>query len=245
MTTIPSADGTPLPAYLSLPVPTSDRRGPWPAVVVVHDAFGLGDEIRQQADWLAAAGYVALAPDLFSRGGARRCLRGVFRQLAAREGAAFDEIDAARAHVSAREDTTGRTGVIGYCMGGGFALLLAGRAAFDVASVNYGQVPDDVDAVLAGACPVVGSFGGKDRTLPGAAEKLTTALDAAGVEHDVREYPQARHGFLNRIAAASPLTPLMRAAGVGYDAPAAEDARRRILAFFDTHLRAADVPARG
>jgi carboxymethylenebutenolidase len=244
MTTIASAGGTPLPAYLSLPVPTVDRPGPWPAVVVVHDAFGLGDDVEQQADWLAAAGYVALAPDLFSRGGARRCLRSVFRQLAAREGTAFDEIDAARTSVSARADTTGRTGVIGYCMGGGFALLLAGRATFDVASVNYGQVPDDVDAVLAGACPVIGSFGGRDRSLPGAAGKLATALAAVGVEHDVHEYPQARHGFLNRLAVASPLTPLMRAAGVGYDQGAAEDAKRRILTFFDTHLRAAPAAAR-
>jgi len=243
MTTIPSAGGTPLPAYLSLPVPTADRPGPWPAVVVVHDAFGLGDDIKLQADWLAAAGYVALAPDLFSRGGARRCLRAVFRQLAAREGTAFDEVEAARTAVGARPDTTERTGVIGYCMGGGFALLLAGRSTYDVASVNYGQVPDDVEAVMAGACPVVGSYGGRDRSLPGAAGKLTSALATAGVEHDVHEYPQARHGFLNRIAAASPLTPLMRAAGVGYDAPAAEDARRRILTFFDTHLRSADAPA--
>jgi len=245
MTTIPSADGTPLPAYLSLPVATSDRPGPWPGVVVVHDAFGLGDDVKQQADWLAAAGYAALAPDLFSRGGARKCLRGVFRQLAAREGVAFDEIEAARTALAGREDTTGRTGVIGYCMGGGFALLTAGRGIFDVASVNYGQVPDDVEAVLAGACPVIGSFGAKDRSLPGAAAKLTTALEATGVEHDVHEYPQARHGFLNRIAAVSPLNPVMRAAGVGYDAGAAEDAKRRILTFFDTHLRAAPVAARG
>ncbi|NAZ82077.1 dienelactone hydrolase family protein [Kineococcus sp. R8] len=243
MTTIAATDGTRLPAYVSLPVPTSDRPGPWPAVVVVHDAFGLGDDVRQQADWLAAAGYLALAPDLFSRGGARRCLRGVFRQLAAREGVAFDEIEAARRHLQERDDTTGRTGVIGYCMGGGFALLLAGRATFDVASVNYGQVPDDVEAVLAGACPVIGSFGGRDTSLRGAAAALTRGLEAAGVEHDVEEYPRARHGFLNRLAAASPLTPLMRAAGVGYDADAAEDAKRRILTFFDTHLRAGAATA--
>jgi len=238
LTTIPSADGTPLPAYLSLPVPTSDRGGPWPGVVVVHDAFGLGDDIKQQADWLAAAGYVALAPDLFSRGGVRRCLRGVIRQLAVREGTAFDEIEAARTALGARGDTTGRSGVIGFCMGGGFALLLAGQGDFDAASVNYGQVPDDVDAVLAGACPVVGSYGGRDRSLPGAAGRLTTALVAAGVEHDVREYPQAGHSFLNRLTAASPLTSIMKVAGLGYDQDAAEDAKRRILGFFDAHLRA-------
>ncbi len=125
-------------------------------------------------------------------------------------------------------------------MGGGFALLLAGRPGWSAAGVNYGQVPDDVADVLAGACPVVASFGGRDTSLPGAAAKVQAAVDAAGITADVHEYPQARHGFLNRLAAASPLTPLMKVAGVGYDHDAAADAKRRILAFFDTHLRAPD-----
>jgi carboxymethylenebutenolidase len=93
--------------------------------------------------------------------------------------------------------------------------------------------------VLDGACPIVASFGGEDKGLRGAAAKLTQAAAAAGVTADVREYPHARHAFINRITLASPLTPVMRAAGVGYDHDAAADAKRRILAFFDTHLRSA------
>ena len=51
------------PGYVATPVPTADRPGPWPGVVVVHDLFGLGDDIREQADWLAAAGYLVLVKD--------------------------------------------------------------------------------------------------------------------------------------------------------------------------------------
>jgi carboxymethylenebutenolidase len=231
---------TSLDGYLAVPVPTSDRPGPWPGVVLVHDAFGPGDDMHEQADWLAAAGYVVLMPDLYRGRSAVRCLKGTFAQLSQRHGPAFDQLEAARTALAADPRCTGRVGVIGYCMGGGFALLLAGRPGWSAAGVNYGQVPDDVADVLAGACPVVASFGGRDTSLPGAAAKVQAAVDAAGVTADVREYPQARHGFLNRLAAASPLVPLMKVAGVGYDHDAAADAKRRILSFFDTHLRAPD-----
>jgi carboxymethylenebutenolidase len=127
--------------------------------------------------------------------------------------------------------------VIGFCMGGGFALLLAPRPGWSAASVNYGPLPDDLDDALAGSCAIVASYGGADRSLRGAARQLETALTAAGVPHDVKEYPGAGHVFMNREAVASPLNLLMRVVGVGYQHPAAEDARRRILAFFDTHLR--------
>jgi carboxymethylenebutenolidase len=90
--------------------------------------------------------------------------------------------------------------------------------------------------VLAGACPVVASYGGRDRALPGAAERLETRLRATGVEHDVKEYPDAGHSFLNRHAF-GPTAPLLRVAGVGYHGPSAEDAWGRILRFFDEHLR--------
>lgn len=79
---VPVGD-TDLPAYLALP-PVGT--GPWPAVVVVHDAFGLTDHTREHADRLAAAGYVAVVPDLYGRGSAARCVRQTFRELGARRG---------------------------------------------------------------------------------------------------------------------------------------------------------------
>lgn len=224
--------------YLATPVRTQDRPGPWPGVVVVHDAFGLSDDIREQADWLAAAGYLAVAPDLFGGRSAVRCVKGVFAQLTAQQGPAFDQIDAVRARLAEHPDCTGTVGVIGYCMGGAFALLLAGRPGWSASSVNYGPLPDNAAEVLAGACPLVASYGGKDLGLKGAADQLRIAVDTAGVTADIKEYPEARHAFLNRIAVNSPLSVLLKVTGVGYDHAAAADAKKRILAFFDEHLRA-------
>ncbi len=225
--------------YVAVPVRTADRPGPWPGVVLGHDAFGLGDDMREQADWLAAAGYLTVVPDLFDGHRAITCVKGVFAQLSARRGPVFDEIEQTRVRLAAAPDCTGTVGSIGYCMGGGFALLLAARPGWSAASVNYGTVPDDVAEALAGACPIVASFGGSDKGLAGAADKLRAGVVAAGVTADIEEYPGAGHGFINRITAASPLTPLLKVMGVGYDHDAAADAKRRILAFFDTHLRGA------
>ena len=87
-----------LDAHLAVP-PTGE--GPWPAVVVLHEMFGLNDDIRAQAGRLAAAGYLALAPDLYTRGGALRCLQGTFRALMKGEGQAFADIEAARVWLDA------------------------------------------------------------------------------------------------------------------------------------------------
>ncbi|MCW3001055.1 MAG: carboxymethylenebutenolidase [Conexibacter sp.] len=228
----PHADAD-LAAHLVTPPAGS---GPWPAVVVVHEAFGLTDDMREIAGRFAAAGYLALAPNLFTDGGAMRCLRGTFRALGRGEGKAFADLDAARAWLADRDDCTGRVGIAGFCLGGGFALLSATRG-FDAAAPNYGDVPDDLDEVLQGACPVVASFGARDRALRGGAVKLETALQRAGVPHDVKEYPDAGHSFLNRHRFGPIGTALFRAGGVGFHGPSAEDAWGRILRMFDAELR--------
>ena len=91
---------------------------------------------------------------------------------------------------------------------------------------------------MRGACPIVGSFGGKDRNLRGAAQKLDRALEALGIDHDVKEYPDAGHGFLNHQHNVV-ITVLGRLLGAGFHAPSARDARLRIVAFFDRYLKPA------
>jgi carboxymethylenebutenolidase len=119
-------------------------------------------------------------------------------------------------------------------MGGGFALLAATRG-FDVSAPNYGVIPRNAAEVLRGACPIVGSYGGRDPMLPGVGRKLDAALTDAGVEHDVKVYPRAGHSFLNRHSV-GPFSIIEKIAGFAYDQPSAEDAWGRILRFFGEHL---------
>jgi carboxymethylenebutenolidase len=112
-TTIPGATTAPeLDGYLAVP-PVGE--GPWPGVVVVHEVFGRGDDTRQQADRLAAAGYLAVVPDLYTAGGALRCVRGTVASVVRAEGPAFGDLEAARTYLAGRPDCTGRVGVIGCC----------------------------------------------------------------------------------------------------------------------------------
>ena len=220
-----------LDAHLAVPPVGA---GPWPGVVVLHEAFGLTADIRQITDRFASAGYLALAPDLYTAGGALRCLKGTFASLRSGTGKPIGDIEAARAYLAGREDCTGKVGVVGFCMGGGFALVAAARG-FDAAAPNYGHLPADPLEALRGACPVVASYGRRDPSLRGAAARLEETLDELGVEHDVVEYPGAGHSFMNRHNL-GPVNVLLRIGGVRFHEPSAEDAWGRILRFLSVHL---------
>ena len=240
---MPEVTVGPTSGYLAVP---AGSPGPWPGVVVIHEIFGVNRDIRAHADRLAALGYLALAPDLYGGKSWVRCVRSAVRQLHAGTGPAFEALDGSRRWLAAREDCTGTTGVIGFCLGGGFALLCAPRGEFSAASVNYGEVPADAERVLAGSCPMVASYGAKDPMGTGPPQRLAEALTALAIPHDVEVYPGAGHSFMSPKPAA--LAPLLRLARLEYQPFAAEDAWRRISAFFGEHLReapASDGPADG
>lgn len=243
LTTVPvSGTSAGLTAYVAEPA----GQDAVPGVVVIHEAFGLEDVTRRQAEHLAALGYLAIAPDLFSQGGPMRCLRSTFSSLRSGHGRAFQDISAARQWLLGQERCTGAVGIIGFCMGGAFALMCAApQHEFAVSSVNYGFAPKDLE-VLRGACPVVASYGGKDRQLASTADRLRVELGAMGVEVDAKVYPDAGHSFLND-AVTGPwfMRPLAKVTGMGPEPVSAADAWQRIDAFFDRHLRDGEDRADG
>lgn len=237
---IPAPAG-PLPAYLAAPA----APGSHPAVVLAHDVVGMTADLRRQADWLADNGFMALAPDLFHWSGHARCLLASMRDVLRRRGRAFDDLEAARGWVAADERCTGRVGVVGFCFGGGFAVLLAADPRYDASSVNYGLVPRDAERLLADACPIVGSFGADDRSTAASARRLQTLASQPGSLHEVTVYPGAGHAFLNdhdrdEVPLLLRLGDLVRPGESTYRPEAAAAARAAIVAFLHTHL---DDPA--
>jgi len=216
--------------------------GPWPGLVMIHEAWGIDDVMRRLAARLAGLGYVVLAPDLLGEGSWLRCITRTMKAYRARSGKPFELIQSCRQQLVDDPDCTGQVGVIGFCMGGGFALLSSG-AGFDASAVNYGPVPDDVNALATDFCPMVASYGGRDR-MASSVPALTAALRAHQVPHDVEVYPNAGHCFMNDelngpLVLRTVLLPVAKLNHIGPEPVAAEDTWRRIEAFFAEHLRTA------
>ena len=212
-----------------LEIPSGD--GPWPGVVVVHDALGFGSDVRRITRRVADAGFLAIAPDLYSRGGPIRCIQRVMRDVVAGKGDAFDDLLAARDDLIARSDCTGKVGIVGFCLGGGFALVLAPRG-FDASAPFYPSILPFYDSIVEGACPIVASFGSRDVINVGSGERLRRALERRGIAHDVRTYDGVGHSFANE----APLQPIARIVGFGYNEAATNHAFGRVFEFFKTHL---------
>ena len=225
----PCADGHAMGGVLTMPDAADGRR---PALLLIYELLGMNEPIREVARDLAREGWVVLVPDLFDRELRAVCIAKALRAIATGRGAPLDDLEAARAWLAARPEVDGeRIGVIGFCMGGGFALLLATNPRYRAAAPFYGQVP----AEMPRSCPVVASYGGKDRRFAAQVPRLEESLATLGVPHDVKIYPDAGHSFFTRTPGGL-LGRVMLGTGAGHHGPSAKDARARVVAFFREHL---------
>jgi len=208
-----------------------DAPGPHPGVVVIHEAYGLNDNIRDITGRFAAEGYAALAVDLFTDRSRVICMaRMLGGAMMGREQFGVPDLRASADFLIAQPEVDGaRIGVIGFCMGGGLALAWGCRdPRLRAIAPFYAMNPRPISAVRR-LCPVVGSYPGRDVTARGG-RKLDARLEAYGVVHDIKIYPGARHSFFNDQ-------------GRSHDASASADAWQRTLDFFAEHVRGGPVPA--
>lgn len=225
---IEADDGPAEPAYAA--TPAGATRG----VVVIHELYGRSPEVDRVVERFAGLGFAAVAPDLFHRG-RLGCVRRVVRAMS--DGA---DIPATRQARRARDWLMQRcglpreaVGVIGFCFGGGFALMVGHD--FGAVSTNYGMVPPAER--LAGLPPVIGCYGGRDRVFRGNADVLRTRLEAVGVEHAVHRFDTVGHSFLtdgDRPVSYALTRPLFQ---IRFDPAVAEQGWRLIVDFFERHLR--------
>ncbi len=208
--------------YAALP----DGNGPYPGVVVIHEAYGLSDNIKDITRRFADNGYAALAVDLFTDRNRAICMARYMTGMliGSVERAGIGDLKTALTYLAAvPEVDPQRIGAIGFCMGGGFAVAWACTDnRLKAIAPFYASNPRPIDVVKQ-ACPVVGSYPEKDFTAS-AGRALDQALDKYGIDHDIKIYPGANHSFFN-------------AQGRAYNQPAAQDSWARVMAFFGKHLR--------
>ena len=207
--------------YLALP----DGAGPHPGVVVIHEAYGLNENIKDIARRFADEGYAALAVDLFGGRNRAICMARFMTGMLAGSVNRFgiSDLKAALTHLAALPEVDpDRVGAIGFCMGGAFAIAWACTdPRLKAIAPFYGANPRPLEAVKR-ACPVVGSYPEKDFTAS-AARALDQALDTYGITHDIKVYPGAGHSFFNDTSRA-------------YHQAAAGDSWKRLLTFFAEQL---------
>jgi carboxymethylenebutenolidase len=230
MMEIPVADGT-VPVLISLPA--GHTGGQLPGVIAIHDILGVHQDIIRISQRIADQGYIVATPDLY-RGGKVRCIIRVMREVMVGQGRSFDDLAATRQVLAERPECTGAIGVVGFCQGGRFALLIASRGYGAVAPFYSTPLPPHIEEHLQDSCPVVASFGRRDPFGAGSGAKLQRILDGAAVQSDIKTYPGAGHSFANEL----PAQPFLRLTGFAFNEEAATDSWQRVFAFFDKHLRA-------
>ena len=207
---------------------TPGGKGPFPAIIVIHEYWGLNEWVKEQASKFADQGYVALAVDLY-RGKvattpdmAHELMRGVPEDRAKRDLHAAFEFLQSQPNVKKE-----RIGAIGWCMGGGYSLDIAlqePNLAADV--IHYGHLATDPDTLKKINAPIFGVFGGQDRGItPDDVKKFEAAMRQLGKKIDIKIYPDAGHGFENPVNQDR------------YRPDDAADAWKRTVSFFAETLR--------
>jgi carboxymethylenebutenolidase len=171
------------------------------AVVVIHEIFGMSDWVQMLTDELAAAGYIAIAPDLLSGMGASgggtssldaNAVGKAIRDLPPDQITA--DLNAVADYASKLPAANGKVAVVGFCWGGGQSFRFAtNRPSLAAAFVFYGPGPDDVSAIRA---PVYGFYAGDDARIGATVPKTQELMKAAGKTYEVVSYPGAGHGFM-------------------------------------------------
>jgi carboxymethylenebutenolidase len=210
------------PSYLALP----DGARSFPGVVVVHEASGLNDNIRDICGRFAREGYAALGVDLFAGRNRAVCMARMFAGAMAAnlDYYGVPALKAALGRLAGHPQIdAARIGAIGFCLGGSIVLTWACTDdRLTAIAPFYGAAPKPREAIRR-LCPVVGSWPGKDFTTK-AAGMLETELTAAGIPHDLKIYPGAKHSFFNDQWR-------------NYEPVAAADSWQRVQAFFAEHVR--------
>jgi len=223
MVSYPSGTET-VSGYLALP----DSAGKHPALIVIHEWWGLNDWVKEQGQKFAGLGYVALAVDLYrgrsaaDPGEAHELARGLPQDRAVRD------LQAAFAYLASRPDVeASKIGDVGWCMGGGYSLLLAeNEPKLAACVVNYGAMPTDPAVIARIQAPVLGNFGALDRGIkPEDVQAFEKAMQTAGKKIDAKIYDGAGHAFEN---------PNNKD---GYRPEAAADAWTRMVNFFAANLK--------
>lgn len=186
--------GDTVSAYLVYP----ERPDPGPAVIVIHEIFGLSDWVRSAADSLAAAGFVTIAPDLLTRRGGTSTpdeARRVIRDLP--PDSITVDLDATAAYLEGLDAVRADAlGVIGFCWGGGQSFRYAtDNPKLKAAVVCYGPAPDAA-ALASIRAPVMGVYGENDARINASLPEVETAMREAGKQYTKTIYPGAGHGFL-------------------------------------------------
>ena len=181
--------------YLAVP----EGGGPFPALILVHEWNGLSDRVRQVADAFAAEGYIALAADLFHgrTGSSPEENRALTSEARSNMEAVIANLDAAQSFLNARDDVTGKVGVMGWCFGGGIALSYGlGGAHHHATAIFYGSLVEDPAELAKLDHPVYGTFAENDRGIPpDQVERFAAALDSIGIDNDIHVYDEVNHGF--------------------------------------------------